>query len=82
MRTLRRIAATAALLAVVSAAAPQATACPSCKEAVASQNDDAARLGTGFSYSILLMIAMPFALMGTGALALARAAKRGALPPL
>jgi hypothetical protein len=81
MKSSRRAAGTLTLLATLLATTP-ATACPSCKEAVASQNSDAARLSSGFSYSILLMIAMPIALMGTGAFALARASKRGTLPPL
>jgi hypothetical protein len=59
-----------------------AAACPSCKDAVAAQGSDAARLGEGYSYSIVLMIVMPLALMGTGAFFLARAARRGVLPPL
>ena len=43
---------------------------------------DAARLKDGYYYSILLMIATPFALLGTGAFLVARAMKRGALPEM
>ena len=57
-------------------------ACPNCKEAVANQDGDAMRLANGYSWSILLMIAMPFALLGTGTLMVARAVRRGALPEL
>ena len=39
-------------------------------------------LADGYSCSILVMMAMPFALLGTGALLVARAVKRGALPEL
>ena len=70
------------LTATAALAPAPAVACPSCKDAVASQGDDAARLSNGYSSSILLMIAMPLALMGTGAFVVARAARRGSLPPL
>jgi hypothetical protein len=59
-----------------------ASACPNCKEAMAEQKGDAARLKDGYYYSILLMMAMPFALLGTGAFFVVRAVKRGALPPM
>ncbi len=44
-----------------------AAACPSCKEAVAGENGEAgadtSRLGRGYSYSVLFMMAVPFALV-------------------
>jgi hypothetical protein len=79
--SIRAVLVWTALAAPALAPAP-AVACPSCKEAVAAQGGDAARLSNGYSSSILLMIAMPLALMGTGAFVIARAARRGALPPL
>ncbi len=60
--------------------AGEASACPNCKEAVANQGGDAARLADGYSWSILLMMAMPFALLGTGTIFVARAVRRGDLP--
>lgn len=57
-----------------------ATACPGCKEAIAAQPKDAARLKDGYFYSILFMMAMPFLMLGTGAFFVVRAARRGALP--
>ncbi len=59
-----------------------ANACPNCKEAVASQPEQAERISSGYSYSILFMVAMPFALFGTGALMIARAVRKGALPEM
>lgn len=60
-----------------------APACPNCKEAVAAQKpEEARRLKSGYFYSILLMVSMPFALVGTGAFLIARAVKRGALPEM
>ena len=69
-----------ALLCVVLASAKPVVACPNCKEALANQGGDAARLANGYSWSILLMMAMPFTLLGTGSFFIARAVKRGALP--
>ena len=60
--------------------ASDASACPNCKEAVANQGGDAARLADGYSWSILLMMAMPFTLLGTGTFFVARAVKRGGIP--
>ena len=60
--------------------AGKASACPNCKEAVANQGGEAARLANGYSYSILLMMAMPFTLLGTGAYLVTRAVRRGGMP--
>lgn len=80
MRRPIRLAALALSLALV--VSKYADACPNCKEAVANQpgGPEAARLADGYSWSILLMMAMPFGLLGTGAFAVARAVRRGALP--
>ncbi|WZO95959.1 hypothetical protein EP7_002932 [Isosphaeraceae bacterium EP7] len=56
-----------------------ASACPNCKEAIAAQGNGES-LKTGYFWSILFMIAMPFGLLGTGTLMVVRAVKRGALP--
>ncbi len=69
-------------LIMVLLVASDALACPNCKEAVANQDGDSMRLANGYSWSILLMIAMPFTLLGTGMLMIARAVKRGILPEL
>jgi hypothetical protein len=34
----------------------------------------------GYNWSVLFMMAMPFALLGTGAFMVARAVKRGSMP--
>ena len=71
-----------AILGLTLALNDRASACPNCKEAVANQpgGTDAARLADGYSWSILLMMAMPFSLLGTGAVAVTRAVRRGAFP--
>ena len=72
MRTIRRMIPWLALLLVVGFAA-EALGCPNCKEAVAGQDGDAMRLANGYSWSIILMISMPFILLGTGMMMIARA---------
>jgi hypothetical protein len=63
-----------------------ASACPNCKEALASdpagQADGAGDISVGFSRSILLMMAMPFALLGAGTVAVVWIARRGGIPQL
>lgn len=53
-----------AALAVVLLAAQTASACPSCKAALANQ-DGKGDLVTGMMYSILFMLSMPFAIFGS-----------------
>jgi hypothetical protein len=69
-------------LILVFGLAGDALGCPNCKEAVANQDGDALRLANGYSWSIILMIAMPFSLLATGMMMIVRAVKRGALPEL
>jgi hypothetical protein len=59
-----------------------AQACPNCKEAVALQPEEAARMASGYNWSVLFMIAVPFSMFGTGALMVHRAAKKGLLPEM
>ena len=79
----RTLLVTSLVLASWLAPASSAPACPNCKEAVAAQpGSDAARMREGYFYSILVMMAMPFTLLGTGAFFVVRAVRRGTLPPL
>ncbi len=59
-----------------------ARACPNCKEAVTMGAGEAANLANGYNWSVLFMIAVPFSMIGTGAIAIRRAATRGSLPEL
>ena len=70
------------ILAILLLPIADAWACPGCREAVAAQSGDAARLKDGYFWSILFMISMPFSMLGTGAFLVTRAIKRGALPEL
>lgn len=70
-------------VALVLLGASDVLACPGCKEALAdAQGTDAAGVRTGYFWSILFMIGMPFGLLSAGALAVFRAVKRGALPEM
>ena len=60
----------------------EALGCPNCKEAIANQNGDAMRLANGYSWSIILMLAMPFLLLAAGSMMVVRAVKRGSFPEL
>ena len=79
---MRRLSVGLVTICLGLALAGEASGCPNCKEAVANQagGSAAARLADGYSWSILLMMAMPFTLLGTGALLVTRAVKQGALP--
>ncbi len=78
-RTLRRPVLALALGLML---APAASACPNCKEALASQPSDAALWANGFSWSILLMLGVPTGILGVGGLAVRRAVKLGILPEM
>ena len=81
---MRRSLIFAAALALVMAStfAAPVSACPNCKEAVAAQPSEAAAMASGYNWSVLFMLSMPFTLLGTGAFMVGRAVKRGALPEL
>ena len=46
-------------------AAADAFGCPNCKDAVSDADPDGMNLARGYFYSILIMLAMPFALIGS-----------------
>lgn len=72
------------LLAVVllSLSTANAWACPNCKEAVAAQPEEVARMAQGYNWSIVLMLGVPAALLGTGGFLVRRAVKLGSFPEL
>ena len=59
----RTVHAIALLLALVATA--DAFGCPNCKDAVDTSDPDGLNLARGYFYSILLMLAMPFTLVGS-----------------
>lgn len=83
MRTLDwlRLVLLAGILLLASSS--EASACPNCSKALADQEQgQAGDVASGFSRSILLMIAVPFSLFGIGTFAVVRAARRGGIPQL
>jgi hypothetical protein len=72
-KLLARAIAPAAVVAVVLGTTSIASACPSCQAALAEGQGDLAR---GIYYSILFMMSMPFAIVGTFGCMAYRAVKR------
>lgn len=63
---MKRLAPLATAVAiVVLLAAADAFGCPNCKDAVNTSDPDGLNLARGYFYSILLMLAMPFTLIGS-----------------
>jgi hypothetical protein len=60
---LRRLVLPVALLAFVVCG--EALGCPNCKDAVDTSDPDGLNVARGYFYSILLMLAMPFTLVGS-----------------
>jgi heme/copper-type cytochrome/quinol oxidase subunit 2 len=60
-----RWALIAAALALVLLIASVAAACPTCKEGLAQNDPQGESLAAGYYYSILFMMSMPFAILGT-----------------
>ena len=81
MRRIRKLWLVLAL-GMVLAPTSDSSACPNCKEAVAAQPNEVADMKNGYNWSVLFMLAMPFTLLGTGALIVARAVKQGSLPEM
>lgn len=63
-RTLTRSLLIAAAVALAFGIATVAWACPTCREGLAD-NPQGQSLATGFYYSILFMMSMPFIVLGT-----------------
>ena len=75
MKTAVRVAAVVILLAVLVPAI--AAACPLCKEAASvADKPGSSSMWRGMYWSILLMVAMPFAMVGTMIFAVVRARRR------
>jgi hypothetical protein len=75
-----RVLAIAAAIALQCAS--DAVACPNCKEAVSASEGQVASMSTGYNWSVVFMLTVPFSMLGTGAFMIRRAAKRGLLPEM
>jgi hypothetical protein len=82
MQAVRRIFLVLLSAVLVLVFTAVSTACPNCKEAVSAQPDEVAGMADGYNWSVLMMLAVPFTLAGTGTMMVVRAAKRGTLPEL
>jgi len=71
-----------AVVSLTLAGGGEAIACPNCKEAVSAQPADVARMATGFNWSIMLMLGVPFGMIGAGAFVVRRAVRLGILPEM
>ena len=76
MKIDRTLLATLLLLLLMLLVPELASACPSCKETVRSQ--DTGSLAAGFSYTVYGMIGMVFGLVATVATVIVRAYRKGA----
>ena len=63
LTVLCRLAIPVALVAVLICS--EALGCPNCKDAVDTSDPDGLNVARGYFYSILLMLAMPFTLVGS-----------------
>ena len=74
-RPVRRLLIAASIVLLM---APAASACPACKAALASSDDGSGGdLVSGFFWSILFMVSMPFAITGAFGFSIYRATRRG-----
>ena len=53
------------LATIVLLSADAAFGCPNCKDAVSANDPEGMNLARGYFYSILIMLAMPFTLVGS-----------------
>lgn len=65
VRRLTPVIPAVALLAIVLLTGAEAFGCPNCKDAVNTSDPDGLNVARGYFYSILLMLAMPFTLVGS-----------------
>jgi hypothetical protein len=67
---------------ILAATAATASACPNCKEAVTLDAGEVANMSSGYNWSVVFMLAVPFSMLGTGAFMVRRAVKNGVLPEM
>lgn len=82
MRRSRKLALVLAVTMALCLPCKPSLACPNCKDAVAAQPKESGGVASGYNWSILFMIGMPFSLLGTGVFLVKRAAANGSLPEL
>jgi hypothetical protein len=67
---------------VLDQSAKEASACPNCKEAVSLDAGEVSNVASGYNWSVVFMLAIPFSMLGTGAFMVRRAVRLGTLPEM
>ena len=67
---------------VFDQSADQASACPNCKEAVSLNAGEVSNMSSGYNWSVVFMLTVPFSLLGTGAFMVRRAVNQGTFPEM
>jgi hypothetical protein len=67
---------------VLDRSASRAFACPNCKEAVSLDVGEVSNLSSGYNWSVVFMLTVPFSMLGTGAFMVRRAVRQGTLPEM
>ena len=65
LKCTRKLAFVCTALLLVMCICSIASACPGCKDALAANDPEQARIARGYFWIILFMMSMPFALLGT-----------------
>jgi hypothetical protein len=72
----------AVLFLSLNAANERAQGCPNCKEAVSLDAGEVTQMASGYNWSVLFMLAVPFSLLGTGFFMVRKAVRDGSLPEM
>ena len=67
---------------VFDQSANEASACPNCKEAVSLDAAEVSNVASGYNWSVVFMLTIPFSMLGTGAFMVRRAVRQGTLPEM
>ena len=67
---------------VLDQSANEASACPNCKEAVSLDAGEVSNVASGYNWSVVFMLTIPFSMLGTGAFMVRRAVRLGTLPEM
>lgn len=65
-----------AAIVALAVFAGETLACPTCKDGIAESDPAARQMAAGYFYSILFMMSMPFAILGTFGIAAYRSVRR------
>lgn len=72
----RKLIPATCIMVAALVVAGEALGCPTCKDGIAESDPAAQQMAAGYFYSILFMMAMPFAILGTFGAAAYRSVRR------